>query len=372
MNRKPVREWMILLTYLFLLIIITVHSGYICRKIYFTARQFLPLICAGGLSFVLNHPYKYIQCFYEKRLKLPKKVSRTASLITVYAGTLGIAAAVVRFALPHFVEGIQNFFENRETYMQAFENSAVRLLKKTGIRKKDLSPLMESLSVYLGYLSVTMEGLWPRMIQMTTGIFRKLAVTGIVIVLSAYILYNKEVLVRQIKRLYRACMPQRIYQPLKYVLMTALEVSDNFIVGQGLESIILGSLCFAGMFVLNLEYSGFVGLIVGLTAFIPFFGAYIGGGTGFFLLMFISVEKAIVFLVFFIILQQIENNFIYPRVVGKRIGLPALWVLSAVTIGGGLFGVIGMILGVPVATFFYVLIKEEVRKREKLWTNIKK
>ena len=88
--------------------------------------------------------------------------------------------------------------------------------------------------------------------------------------------------------------------------------------------------------------------------------------------MFISVEKAIVFLVFFIILQQIENNFIYPRVVGKRIGLPALWVLSAVTIGGGLFGVIGMILGVPVATFFYILIKEEVRKREKLWTNRKK
>ena len=117
------------------------------------------------------------------------------------------------------------------------------------------------------------------------------------------------------KRLYRAYMPEKIYTPVKHFILTALEVFDRFAAGQGMESLILGTLCFLGMFVLRLEYSGLVSLIVGMTAFIPLLGAYIGGGTGVVLLLFISAKKALTFLIFFIILQQIENNIIYPRAV---------------------------------------------------------
>ncbi|WP_178624246.1 AI-2E family transporter [Frisingicoccus sp.] len=365
MERKPVRQWMILITYIVLLIIVIVHSGYICRKLVFVGRQFIPVICAGILALVLNHPYEYVQRFYENKGKIPKKAARIFGLLTVYLGAVGVVATVFCFALPRLLSSLQQFIEKREEYMQAFEKSLAVLIGKAGIENLDISPLMEGISGYLGRLDRTMDTLLPQMARMTTGVLRSLASLGIIVVLSVYILYDKEHLKKQMKRIYRAYMPENLYEPVKSMLMTGVEVFDNFIAGQGLESLILGSLCFAGMFVLRLEYSGLVSLVAGLTAFIPILGAYIGGCVGVLLLMFISMKKALTFLAFFIVLQQVENNLIYPRVVGKRTGLPGLWVLAAVTVGGGLMGIIGMILSVPAATLAYVLLGRGVAMRER-------
>ncbi len=365
MEQKPVRQWMILITYIVLLIIVIVHSGYICRKLLFAGRQFIPVICAGILALVLNHPYEYVQRFYENKGKIPKKAARIFGLLTVYLGAVGVVATVFCFALPRLLSSLQQFIEKREEYMQAFEKSLAVLIGKAGIENLDISPLMEGISGYLGRLDRTMDTLLPQMARMTTGVLRSLASLGIIVVLSVYILYDKEHLKKQMKRIYRAYMPENLYEPVKSMLMTGVEVFDNFIAGQGLESLILGSLCFAGMFVLRLEYSGLVSLVVGLTAFIPILGAYIGGCVGVLLLMFISMKKALTFLAFFIVLQQVENNLIYPRVVGKRTGLPGLWVLAAVTVGGGLMGIIGMILSVPAATLAYVLLGRGVAMRER-------
>ena len=386
MERKPVRQWMVLMTYLVFLIIIIVHSGYICRQLVFAGRQFFPVIGAGILALVLNHPYEYVRQFYENKGKIPKKAARTCSLLTVYLGAIGVVAAVFCFALPRLISSLQQFIENREAYMQAFEQSLAVLIGKAGIENLDISPLMEGISGYLGRLDRTMDVLMPQMARMTTGVLRTAATFGIVTVLSVYILFDKEKLKRQMQRIYRAYMPRRMYQPVKSMIMTGIEVFENFIAGQGIESVILGSLCFVGMLVLRLEYSGLVSLIVGLTAFIPILGAYIGGGVGVLLLMFISTKKAMTFLIYFILLQQVENNLIYPRVVGKRTGLPGLWVLAAVTVGGGLAGVVGMVLSVPTATFIYVLLgrgvtrREEINKdhyelkekEEKYWTKLEK
>lgn len=370
MDRKPVRQWIVPITYLVFLIIVVVHSGYICRQLCFVGRQFLPVLCAGILAFVLNHPYEYVRIFYEKKGKIPKKASRIFGLISVYAGLIGVTAAVVRFALPRLINSIRNFAENQDDYMQAFEESTGMLIGKMGIKHLDLSPLIDGIAGYLGRLDQTMDTLLPRMARMTTGALSGLAAFGIITVLSIYIyiyiLYDKEKLKSQIKRLYRAYMPSGIYQPVKYFILTAVEVFDRFVAGQFIESIVLGSLCFTGMLVFRLDYSGLVSLVVGLTAFIPLLGAYIGGGIGFILLLFISSRKAFTFLIFFIILQQIENSLIYPRIVGKHTGLPCLWVLASVTVGGGLFGIIGMIGSVPVATLIYVLLRRGVERREKM------
>lgn len=130
------------------------------------------------------------------------------------------------------------------------------LIEKAGIKNLDISPLMEGISGYLGRLDQTMDVLLPQMARMTTGVFRTAATVGIVTVLSAYILFDKEKLERQMKRLYRAYMPQDLYRPVKSMILTGIEVFENFVAGQGIESLILGSLCFAGMFILGLEYSG--------------------------------------------------------------------------------------------------------------------
>lgn len=365
MERRPVRQWMVLITYVVFLIIIIVHSGYICRRLAFAGRQFFPVIGAGILALVLNHPYEYVRQFYEEKGKIPKKAARIFSLLTVYLGAVGAVAAVFCFALPRLLSSVQQFIENREAYIQAFEQSLAMLIRKAGIENLDISPLMEGISGYLGRLDRTMDELLPQMARMTTGALRTAASFGIITVLSVYILFDKEKLKRQMKRIYRAYMPETVYQPVKSILLTGFEVFENFVAGQGIESLILGSLCFIGMFVLRLEYSGLVSLIVGLTAFIPILGAYIGGGVGVVLLLFISLKKAMTFLVFFILLQQVENNLIYPRVVGRRTGLPGLWVLASVTVGGGLGGIVGMVLSVPTATFLYVLLGRGVARREK-------
>lgn len=362
MERRPVRQWMVLITYVVFLIIIIVHSGYICRRLAFAGRQFFPVIGAEILALVLNHPYEYVRQFYEEKGKIPKKAARIFSLLTVYLGAVGAVAAVFCFALPRLLSSVQQFIENREAYIQAFEQSLAMLIRKAGIENLDISPLMEGISGYLGRLDRTMDELLPRM---TTGALRTAASFGIITVLSVYILFDKEKLKRQMKRIYRAYMPETVYQPVKSILLTGFEVFENFVAGQGIESLILGSLCFIGMFVLRLEYSGLVSLIVGLTAFIPILGAYIGGGVGVALLLFISLKKAMTFLIFFILLQQVENNLIYPRVVGRRTGLPGLWVLASVTVGGGLGGIVGMVLSVPTATFLYVLLGRGVARREK-------
>lgn len=366
MERKPVRQWMLLMAWLVFLVIIVIHSGYLCKQLCFIVKQFFPVAGAGVLALVLNHPYEYVRNFYEEKVKIPKKAARIAGLVTVYLLVIGTVAAVVRFALPRLIESIQQFIENRNDYIQAFETSLTSLTEKIGIGKLDISPLIEGISDYMGRLDQKMSVWMPEMARMTTGLFGRLAVFGIVVVLSVYVLYDKEKIKGQMKRLYRAYMPESIYQPVKHFIFTALQVFDNFVAGQGIESLFLGMLCFLGMFLMRLEYSGLVSLIVGMTAFIPFLGAYIGGGIGVVLLLFISTKKAFTFLVFFIILQQVENNVIYPRVVGKRTGLPGLWVLAAVTVGGGLFGIAGMVLSVPSATLFYVLLKQSVEKREKM------
>ena len=123
MERRPVRQWMVLITYVVLLIIIIVHSGYICRQLVFAGRQFFPVIGAGILALVLNHPYEYVRRFYEEKGKIPKKAARIFGLLTVYLGAVGAVAAVFCFALPRLLSSLQQFIENREDYMRAFEQS---------------------------------------------------------------------------------------------------------------------------------------------------------------------------------------------------------------------------------------------------------
>ena len=142
-------------------------------------------------------------------------------------------------------------------------------------------------------------------------------------------------------------------------------VFTKFVTGQLTEACIIGVLCFVGMSIFRMPYAGIVSILVGFTALIPIFGAFIGTGIGAFLILLENPIKAFWFIVFIIVLQQLEGNLIYPRVVGKSVGLPGIWVLAAVTIGGGLFGVVGMLFSVPVCSVMYVLFREFVNKKNK-------
>ena len=148
-----------------------------------------------------------------------------------------------------------------------------------------------------------------------------------------------------------------------HILSLTNNAFSSFVTGQVTEAFILGTLCCLGMLILRLPYALPVSVIISFTSLIPIFGAWIGAATGAFLIVFVSPIKALTFLIFLLILQQVEGNLIYPRVVGKSVGLPGLWVLAAVTIGGGAFGVMGMLLGVPVCSVVYALVQDFIRSR---------
>lgn len=189
------------------------------------------------------------------------------------------------------------------------------------------------------------------------------AITALLaLIFSIYLLMGKEKLGNQIHRLMLRYVKPGIYTKIRYVLSVLNDSFHKYIVGQCTEAVILGALCTAGMLVLNLPYATMTGAVIAFTALIPVAGAYIGAGVGAFMILTVSPVKAVIFLVFIVVLQQLEGNLIYPRVVGSSLGLPAIWVLTAVTIGGGLMGISGMLLCVPLASALYRLIKEDVNR----------
>lgn len=183
------------------------------------------------------------------------------------------------------------------------------------------------------------------------------------IIFSIYILSSKEKLGKNIKTIMNTYLGDKIPGKITYVVDVVHNCFRNYIVGQCVEAVILGVLCIIGMSLLKLPYASMIGTLVGFTALIPVAGAYIGAVVGAFMIFTVSPIQAVIFVVFLMILQQLEGNLIYPKVVGSSIGLPGIWVLAAVTIGGGIMGIGGMLLGVPLTAAIYQLIKNDVKKR---------
>lgn len=186
------------------------------------------------------------------------------------------------------------------------------------------------------------------------------------IIFSIYILSSKEKLGRNIRTLMDTYLGEKLPGKIMYVVDVVHNCFHNYIVGQCMEAVILGVLCIVGMSLLKLPYASMIGTLVGFTALIPVAGAYIGAVVGAFMIFTVSPIQAVIFVVFLVILQQLEGNLIYPKVVGSSIGLPGIWVLAAVTIGGGILGIGGMLLGVPLTAAVYQLLKNDVRKRNQV------
>ncbi len=186
------------------------------------------------------------------------------------------------------------------------------------------------------------------------------------VIFSIYLLTGKDLMKRNSLRLLSAYLPEKPRKRLLHLLAVVNDCFHRYIVGQCIEAVILGVLCTLGMLLFRLPYATMIGAFIAFTALIPVAGAYIGAGVGAFMILTVSPMKALFFILFIIVLQQLEGNLIYPRVVGSSLGLPSIWVLVAVTVGGGLYGVLGMLLGVPLVASIYRLVKEDLAKREDL------
>lgn len=359
-NRKRQNlTWLIGLAVFFVLLL---YSRTIIQGITGLFALLRPFLLGVVIAFVLSQPYELLRKAYIKRLKMKPGTAHVLAIVSAYVLVILIVAAVVGVVIPQLIGSIRLFAQNVEYYLKNLQLELDTLAQQLHLAEIDLSSVMNIVQAGLGRFD---NAVVPKILSVTGTMLSSLATFAIAIAFSVYLLAGKRRILSQMNRILRAYLSADIYEHVRYVLQIIVESFQNYVVGQSIEAVILGGLCFIGMVVLRLDYAGMVSMVVAITALIPILGAYIGGAVAVVLLFMVAPMKALIFLVFFVILQQVENNVIYPRVVGGRIGLPGIWVLLAITVGGKIGGIVGMLFGVPTMTILYTLLRNSVRAREK-------
>lgn len=367
MKKKRFIYFIILLA---LLILCIKYSDSILGFAGFLWSLVTPLILGCVIAYILNILVTRIEslpCFSREDTLLGK-VRRPISILGSLAVIIAIGVLVILIVIPQLVQAI-------------------------GVIAKEIPTVVSEISVWLSsfdkdwpQLQKFLESLnvnWPQILQkaasyLTNGLssvfsstmyivstISSIAVTAVVaLIFSIYILSGREKLFHQFQTLASTYLNEKFYKGMCVVLKTAHDTFTRFIVGQCTEAVILGTLCTIGMLLFRFPYATMIGTLIGATALLPVVGAYLGAAVGAFMIFTIDPLKALGFLIFIAILQQLEGNLIYPRVVGSSVGLPGIWVLAAVTVGGGLGGIIGMLLAVPVTATLYKLLQKDVQKRK--------
>ena len=326
----------------------------------------MPFLLGIMIAFILNVLMIRIEKILS-RFILDKKYTsfkRVISIIVSLLIVIGVIGIIITLIIPELTNGIKvivksfpETFEQLQVWINQNGNSFPQL--ETWINSVDLNSIASELS---GLFKIGLTGMLGSTVDVISMFFTSILNLVVGIVFALYILMSKETLKRQSHKLIDAYIPKRISVKLLEVGTLARTTFSNFVIGQTVEAFILGTLCAVGMAVLNLPYAPMVGSLVGITAFVPIVGAFIGGGIGAFMILTVDPMQALIFIIFLVVLQQLEGDLIYPRVVGSSVGLPSIWVLFAVTVGGGLWGITGMLFSVPVLSVVYALIKGHVNK----------
>lgn len=327
-----------------------------------------PFIIGITIAFVMYVPMS----FFERKLfkKLPKKVKRLISYIITLLIFLFAIFITLFMVIPEFYNSIQ---ELTDQIPQAWDDFLSWFETTTFMDNEYIQNFIDSVSI--SWEEIEEQGVdllssrasdWARStFEAATSFIGTITSIVIGFVFSIYILFQKEKLIGQLRRLSLAVFSINIHDKLVYLVSLTNKTFTDFLTGQLLQALILGGMNFIGMIIFSFPYALVVSILVGITSFVPIVGAFIGGAVGVLLILVEDVRMAFWFLLMFLVIQQVEGNLIYPSVAGKTVGLPSIWVLAAVTIGGSLMGIVGIIIFVPLTTILYTLIKRFVSKRLK-------
>ena len=337
----------------------------------------LPLFLGFAIAYVVNILMSvYERAYFRKSADKTwvRKSRRAVCLIGAIVTVLGAVALILWLIIPQLVNAISVIQRSIPRALESLSNKAeiMDMLPESiqsAIHDLDYNKLIAGIMNFLTNGATPADAVASPTLGFNitgfVGSFTSIFMTGLLgFIFSIYILTGKEKLTGQFRRLSEAYFSTGWVERARPVLRVANECFHNYIVGQVTEAIIIGVLCTVGMWLLRLPYAPMVGTVVGFTALIPVFGCYLGAGVGALMCLAVSPMKALIFLIFIAVLQQLEGNLIYPRVVGTSLGLPGIWVLAAVTVGGGIRGIVGMLFAVPVAATVYKLIALDLRNRE--------
>ena len=310
-----------------------------------------PFLLGGVMAFILNVPMRRIEKLLP--MKENNRLRRPIGLVLTLLFVVGLLLLVIFVVMPQLFE----------TFM-SLQNSIPVFL--AGVKKgaEDLFAQNPEILDYINGIQIDWKSFSEDVIGfLSSGASTVLNSFGIALVFAIYILLQKETLSAQMKKLMRAFLPDQVTENILSVADLAYNTFSHFLTGQCLEAVILGTMFFITLSVLRLPYALLVGVLIAFTALIPIFGAFIGCVIGAFLMLMVKPLDALLFVAVFFILQQIEGNLIYPHVVGNSVGLPSIWVLVAVTIGGSAMGIAGMLIFIPLCSVLYSLLRGMVYAR---------
>ena len=326
---------------------------------------FMPFIIGIFIAFILNVLLNFVENKLFKKLnnknyKTWSKLKRPVSVIITFIIIITIIVFILGLLIPQLQNTVSLFTKNFDTYKE----QTIEILNNFGINSESINNYSTSINNLKNEITSYINNNRNEIMQITIGVASSFlgSITSIIIgiVFAIYIILKKEDLSRQFKKILKAYLPEKYERRIEEIANLSNITFGNFISGQCLEALIIGLLCFIGMLILQIPYASTISVLVGFTALIPVFGAFIGTFIGAFLIFMVEPFKALIFIIFIIILQQLEGNIIYPKVVGKSVGLPSIWVMVAVTIGASIYGVLGMILSVPLCSILYSIIKTDV------------
>ena len=334
------------------------------------AKAALPLTVGLIAAYIINILMSsYESLIFGNKFKngVKFKIKRMTCIILAIITLVGIAALVFGLVIPELISCIKLLIAKiPDVITKIIDSKMVRKTIPENILAEITTVNINWQEHITNIASVVVTGIGDTakfILSTVTSVFSGIITAIISIILTFYILFDKERIKGNLLKLINCYVPKSIANKILYCLKITDKSFRRYIVGQCTEAVIIGALCTITMLIFRLPYAGMVGALIAFTALIPIAGAYIGAGVGALMILTESPFKALVFLIMIIILQQIEGNIIYPKVVGKSIGLPALWVLVAVTVGGGIAGIAGMLIGVPITATVYRIVKVDVYRR---------
>ena len=368
MEKKLFRSLILLITYAVVLVAVIVKLDEVTGWLGGVLAAFQPLVIGAVIAFILNRPCNFFARLYERALPAKaRNAARPLAAATAYLIVAALITALVALVVPELTHSIEMFMGNLNTYAANFQDLfdwVVTKLDLEQLANLDLSSgISESLQKLLNGALDALTNTLPHLIGMTS-VLISAVVTGVIsLVFSIYMLSGAPRLTAQCRRLIQAYLPRRAADTVLSVTRLTADTFSKYVNGQMVEACILGGLCFLGMCVFRFDYAPLISVAVGVFALIPIAGAYRGAVLAVLRRVMIDPWQAVWFLVFLVALQQLEGNLIYPRVVGTSMGLPGIWVLAAVTVGGSLLGLVGMVVSVPLAAVAYTLLKRDLRER---------
>ncbi len=323
-----------------------------------------PLLVGFAIALIINVPMGFLENHLLSKIK-KQKLKRIISFLVSLILILSILAGVVWLVIPELVNALKVIVDGALDMVNRISSMTREEIAQLPFGKllldvdwnKTLNTIQTWIKEQSGAIVDTAVGTLSSLVSGVYDFF-------IAIVFAVYVIFNKETLKRQVSKLLKVWVPKNVADFTIHSTKVLGKNFKNFVSGQSLEAVILGVMCMIGMLILQIPYAPMVGALVGVTAIIPVVGGFVGAGVGAFMILTESPVKALVFLIFILVLQQIEGNVIYPKVMGNSVSLPSMWILAAVTIGGAISGAIGMLLAVPVVSTVYTLVCEATHKRE--------